>query len=106
MGRGILAAWLAGEAIVVWRIVHRDHTMPAPGALLGITALFLAGAVVADVYPQSARLIMVGLFGLDVAAFMNALPAGLSGQISQAEAAQGAATAPAPAAGEGSGGRL
>jgi len=86
---GILAAWLAGETIVIWRIVHRDHSLPAPGALLGITALFLAGAFMADVYPRASPLIVAGLVGLDVAALLNALPAGLAGQISEAQAAGG-----------------
>lgn len=90
MKGGILAAWLAGEAIVIWRIVHRDHSLPAPGALLGITALFLAGAFVADVYPRASPLIVASLAGLDVAALFNALPAGLAGQISEAQAAEAA----------------
>ena len=95
MKGGILAAWLAGEAIVIWRIVHRDHSLPAPGALLGITALFLAGALVADVYPPSAPLVTAGLFGLDVAALLNALPAGLAGQISEAQTASTSPAGPA-----------
>lgn len=111
MKGGILAAWLAGEAIVIWRIVHRDHSLPAPGALLGITALFMAGALIADIYPRSAPLVTAGLFGLDVAALLNALPAGLAGQITQAQTASASGGTPAAgtggsAAGEGSGGRL
>jgi uncharacterized YccA/Bax inhibitor family protein len=111
---GILAAWLAGEALVIWRIVHRDHALPAPGVLLGISGLFLAGALIAEWMPKSESLVMVTLVGLDVAALMNALPAGLAGQIGQAEQAsatalgQGAGTAAesGAAAGEGSGGKL
>jgi hypothetical protein len=84
----LVAAWLAGEGIVTWRIVHRDHRLPAPGELIGITALFLAGALVADIYPKAAGLVVVTLAGLDVAAFLNVLPQGLGGQITEAEAAQ------------------
>jgi hypothetical protein len=105
----LVAAWLAGEAIVSWRSVHREHRVPAPGELLGITALFAAGALVADIWPASSTLIVVTLFGLDVAAFLNVLPQGLGGQIAQAEAAQGGsgtAGTSAAAAGEGSGGRI
>ena len=96
MNPALVAAWLAGEAIVTWRIVHAEHRIPAPGELLGITGLFLAGALVADIWPRSAGLIVVGLAGLDVAAFLNALPAGLGGQITEAENAQqgGGATNP------------
>lgn len=89
MNPALVAAWLAGEAVVSWRIVHAKHRPPAPGELLGITALFLAGALVADVYPRAAGLVVAGLVGLDVAAFLDVLPQGLGGQIAQAEAAQG-----------------
>lgn len=87
MKGGIVAAWLAGEGIVIWRIVHRDHALPAPGVLLGITALFLAGALAAEVMPRSEPLVLAVLAGLDVAALMNVLPAGLGGQIEQTESA-------------------
>lgn len=85
MKSGILAAWLAGEAIVAWRIVHRDHSLPSPGVLLGITGLFVAGALVAEWVPASEGLVLATLVGLDVAALLNVLPAGLGGQISQAQ---------------------
>ena len=101
MNPALIAAWLAGEAIVSWRIVHQEHRIPAPGELLGITGLFVAGALVADIYPAASNLIVVGLWGLDVAAFMNVLPQGLGKQIAQTELAQGA-----PAAAEGGGGPL
>jgi hypothetical protein len=86
MKAGLLAAWAAGMGIVVWRNVHHDHHMPVPGALLAITGLFATAAVVSDVWPQTTTLITVTLFGLDVAALLGALPAGLSGQISEATA--------------------
>jgi hypothetical protein len=88
MNPALVAAWLAGEAIVSWRIVHREHRVPAPGELLGITGLFLAGALVADIYPAASTLIVVALFGLDVAALMNVLPQGLGKEISAVETAQ------------------
>ena len=91
MKAGIVAAWAAGMGIVIWRMVHRDHAMPVPGALLGISGLFAAGALTADIWPASAGLVTVVLVGLDVAAFTIALPAGLGGQIQQAQAATGAA---------------
>lgn len=88
MKSGILAAWLAGLGIVGWRIVHKDHQLPAPGVFIGITGLFLAGALLAEWVPKSETLVVATLVGLDVAALMNVLPAGLGGQIAQAEAAQ------------------
>ena len=89
MNPALVAAWLAGEAIVGWRVVHREHRLPAPGELLGITALFVGGALVADVFPKAAGLVVITLAGLDVAALLNVLPLGLGGQIAAAEAAQG-----------------
>lgn len=89
MNPALIAAWLAGEAIVSWRIVHTKHRLPAPGELLGITGLFVAGALVADVYPKASGLVVLALWGLDVAAFLDVLPQGLGGQIAAVESAQG-----------------
>lgn len=83
-----MGAWLAGTAIVVWRQVHQTHRPPVPGALLGITGLFAALAVVADLAPRWATPVSLVGWGLDLAAFFNALPAGLSGDLSQSLAAQ------------------
>lgn len=91
MKSGILAAWIAGMGIVGWRDVHKEHRIPAPGALLGITGLFLAGALIAEWVPRADTLVLATLVGLDVAAFLNVLPAGLGKQISEAQAAQGGA---------------
>lgn len=91
MKPGILAAFVAGLAIVGWREVHTQHRIPAPGVLLGVTGLFAVGATVADVWPASAPLIVATLFGLDVAAFLNVLPNGLGGQITESEKARATA---------------
>jgi hypothetical protein len=88
MKGGFVAAWLAGTGIVAWRMVHQDHHLPVPGALLGVTALFGALALVADVFPASAGVVTVTAWGLDVAALLNVLPAGLGGQVTQAQAAE------------------
>lgn len=100
MNRSLAAAWLAGEAITIWRMVHRDHRPPVPGALLGITGLFLALALVADIVPAAAGLVSVTAWGLDIAALLNVLPEGLGGQISQAEAASAQAAGQASSSGE------
>ena len=84
-------AWLAGESIVIWRMVHKDHRPPVPGALLGISALFLVMALAADMVPRAAGVISLTAWGLDVAALLNALPAGLAGQLAAAGAASGKA---------------
>jgi hypothetical protein len=82
--RGFVAAWLAGEAIVVWRIVHKDHRIPVPGALLGISALFAGLALTADIFPAWGKPLTLAAWGLDLAAFYQALPAGLNGQLNKA----------------------
>jgi len=87
MRAGLAVAWLAGVGLVSWRMVHRDHRMPVPGTLLGITGLFAALALVSDVIPAATPLVTVTAIGLDVAAFFEALPAGLSGQITAAQQA-------------------
>lgn len=94
-------AWLAGESIVIWRMVHKDHRPPVPGALLGISALFLVMALAADMVPRAAGLISLTAWGLDVAALLNALPAGLAGQLAQAGTASGQAEGLGPNAATG-----
>lgn len=91
MRAGLVAAWAAGMSLVIWRQVHHSHRPPVPGSLLGVSALFAAAALVSDIWPRSTGLVTLTVVGLDVAAFMNVLPAGLSGQITEAEAATAAA---------------
>lgn len=85
--RGFTAAWLLGLAIVTWRQVHVSHRMPVPGALVGVSGLFAGLALIADVAPSSAKVVTWTAWGLDLAGVLNILPAGLSGQITQAEQA-------------------
>lgn len=99
--RGLVAAWIAGEAIVVWRLVHKDHRMPVPGALLGITGLFAGLMLIGEAIPAAVPLITAGAWGLDIAGLLNVLPAGLQGQIGQAQQAEAQAQAPrSPRSGE------
>lgn len=96
----LIAAWLAGEAIVTWRVVHRDKRPPPPGLLLGVTALFAALGAISEYAPAAGLAAALG-WGIDIAALMDVLPAGLGGQISQAEQAQAAGGAAGPAGGGG-----
>lgn len=84
MKAGLLAAWLVGESLLIWRIVHRDHHMPVPGELIAVTGLFAGLAVIADVFPTTTGLVTVGAWGLDLAGFLNLWPAGLGGQVNTA----------------------
>lgn len=102
---GLVAAFIAGEALYVWRVVHKYHRPPVPGDLLGITVLFAALGFAADLGPEAAKLAAAVGWGLDVAAFLRLFPNGLGAQISKAQTAEETATG-ADTAGEGSGGRL
>jgi len=99
--KGLVAAWLAGEAIVIWRIVHKSHHIPVPGSLLGISLLFAGLALVSDLFPPATSIVTLTAWGLDIAALFDVLPGGLGGQISEAAdtsaKAQGESTATASA---------
>jgi len=91
---GLGAAWLAGIGIVAWREVHQSGHMPVPAALLGVTGLFAALSLVADMSPQARPVVTLLGWGLDVAGFLQVLPAGLFGQIQAAQATEAAAETP------------
>lgn len=107
--KGLLAAWIAGESLIIWRAVHADHKPPVPGGLIGVTGLFAAMGLVADVVPSSATFLTVVAWGLDVAALLRLFPQGLGAQVSKAAAASGteigSASAPAAAGGGGKKGK-
>lgn len=84
MRGAFVSAWLVGEALVIWRMVNKTHRPPVPGTLLGITALFAGLGVLAEI-PAATGLATALAWGLDVAAFMDVLPQGLGGQISEAQ---------------------
>ena len=103
--RGLTAAWLLGEGLVIWRQRHAAGGLPVPGKLLAVTGLFAGLALVAEVVPRSAGLVTAVAWGLDVAGVLNLWPQGLGGQVGTA-ASTGTAGAKAAAAGAlpGSGG--
>jgi hypothetical protein len=110
---GLVAAFVAGEALYVWRVVHVYHRPPVPGDLLGITAFFAVLGFASELGKEAATLAAAIGWGLDVAAFLRLFPAGLGEQISKAQAAEAAATQGSATAGEagavageGSGGHL
>jgi hypothetical protein len=88
---GLAGAWLAGVSIVAWREVHQSGHMPVPAALLGVTGLFAALSLIAEVAPGSRRVVTLAAWGLDIAGFMNVLPAGLFGQVQAAQATEASA---------------
>jgi hypothetical protein len=89
---GLAGAWLAGTGIVAWREVRQSGHMPVPGALLGVTLLFAGLALVADIAPPARPVVTLLGWGLDVAGLLNVLPAGLFGQIQQAQESEASAS--------------
>lgn len=87
MRPALLLAWAAGLGIVTWRTWQADHKPPVPGVLLGVTGLFMALGLAAEYPPAAGPAVMLG-WGLNVAGLMDILPAGLYGQISQAQIAE------------------
>ena len=72
MRKGILLAWLVGEAIIVYRTVHNESRPPMPGELLASSGGFVLLALLAEVQPGLALTLA---WGLDAAAFLNLAPA-------------------------------
>lgn len=70
---GIILAWLAGQGIIVYRSVARDHAPPVPGQMLAATGLFALLAVLAEYEPARAAATALA-FGVDLAVLMQVLP--------------------------------
>jgi hypothetical protein len=98
---GLAGAWVVGVGIVAWRESRQSGHMPVPAALLGVTGLFAALALVADVFPVTSRVVTLGGWGLDLAGLMNVLPGGLFGQYQQAQSAEAAAEGEGSSTGSG-----
>jgi hypothetical protein len=106
---GLAGAWLLGEAIVIWRQVHKSRRLPVPGQLLGITGLFAALALVADASGSARPVVTLLAWGIDLAGLLEVLPAGLLGDIQAAQSSEATAEGEGAATGggeEGSGGAL
>ena len=69
---GLAGAWLAGVSIVAWRESKASGHMPVPAALLGVTGLFAALALIAEIVPASRPAVTMLGWGLDVALFPGA----------------------------------
>jgi hypothetical protein len=88
---GLTGAWLVGVGIVAWREVGQSHRMPVPANLLGVTGLFVGLMLIGEVAPATQRVITLAGWGLDLAGLFQILPAGLFGQIQQAQQTEAAA---------------
>jgi len=89
---GFTAAWLLGTGLVAWREVNSSGHLPVPAALVGVTGLFAALALIADISPSARPVVTLLAWGLDVAGVLN-IPSGFWGQVKQAQTAEQNATA-------------
>lgn len=71
METSIVLAWLVGEGLITYRIIAKDKRPPLPGELLAFSGLFGVLAIFSEFQPGLASLIA---WGVDIAAFTNALP--------------------------------
>jgi hypothetical protein len=75
---GIVLAWLAGEALIIYRSYKQEHRPPMPGQLLASSALFATlGALARD--RDAAFLAGALAWGFDIAAFYNLAPSLMTG---------------------------
>ena len=65
---GIVIAWLVGEGIITYRVVHYQHRAPLPAEVLASSGFFVLAAGVAEINPTVGTLLAVGV---DIAAVMN-----------------------------------
>jgi hypothetical protein len=88
---GLAAAWITAEGIVAWREVQKSPgRLPVPGAMLGVTGLYLVLAIAAGYGPAKFPVTALA-WGLNVAGFLNVLPGGLFGQIQQTQTSEATA---------------
>lgn len=86
MNGSLTGAWLVGEGIYIYREVSKSHRPPVPGALLGVTLLFVGLSLFTEVVPASAQAVMWGAWGLDLAGILQLFRGGkLPGEITQTQ---------------------
>lgn len=72
---GLIAAWLTGEGLIIYRSVKVNHAPPGPGQLMVSSGIFVLLGLLAE--SERARSVAVTLaWGYNVAAFMNLFGAG------------------------------
>lgn len=68
---GITIAWLAGEAIIIYRHVSKEHRPPMPGQLLSSSGFFALAAVLAEYAPARPAATLLA-WGIVLAAWLQA----------------------------------
>ncbi len=75
----LIAAWLVGEGIIIYRSVRKQKAPPGPGQLLLSSGVFVMLALLAE--SSRARPLAITLaWGFDIAAYMNLVGTKLGGE--------------------------
>jgi hypothetical protein len=72
--RGIVLAWLVGEAIVIYRGAVKDKRPPWPGEMLLSSLVFIGLAVLSEIDALKTATVLAA-WGLDAAAYLRLFPA-------------------------------
>ena len=88
---GIVLAWLAGESLIIWRSVVKNHHMPVPGTLLGSAGFFALLAILGQ-YEPARMAATATAWGFNLAAVLNLLPEQIAPSSSKAAAAKAASS--------------
>jgi hypothetical protein len=83
--QGIVLAWLAGEAMIIYRSFKNNHRPPMPGQLLASSGLFAALGLLGE-SSQASFLAGALAWGFDAAAFLNLAPEIFTGNVNTAVA--------------------
>lgn len=71
--RGIIIAWVLGEAIVLYRGPFKEKRPPWPSELFYTSIVFVSLGFLAEIESAATIAVLLG-FGWDIAAFMNLAP--------------------------------
>lgn len=68
--RGVIIAWILGEAIVIYRGAFKEKRPPWPSELFYTSVVFVSLGFLAEMEAAATIAVLLG-FGWDIAAFMN-----------------------------------
>jgi hypothetical protein len=71
--RGIIIAWILGEAIVIYRGAFKEKRPPWPSELLLSSLVFVGLGFISEIEALATPAVLLA-FGWDIAAFMNVAP--------------------------------
>lgn len=66
-----VVAWVAGQAIIVYRNIRDQHSPPWPGQMLAATGLYFILAMISEMGQGPRQLSIMTAWGLNIAALLN-----------------------------------